>query len=142
MALGFHLCKLFTIFFEDGLEVARVFEEVDELVDDFGFESRGGDGVEIAGAFVFGAGAVVAIVIGAVALFGGETIQGGITASAVGDAGEKIVGSGRHAAGMVFVACGQVLVMSVARLNILDCIPGLAIDGWFTVLFDDDVTIF
>lgn len=119
-----------------------MFEEVDELVDGFLFQCSCGDRAEITGAFVFGAGAVVAEVVGAVALFGGEPVEGGVAASAVGDAGEEVVGSGRHAAGMIFVACGEVLVVGVARLNVLDCIPGLAIDGGFAVVCDDDAAIF
>lgn len=140
--MGFELFKLFAVFVEDGLQVAGVFKEVDEFVDDFLFQCSCGDGVEITGAFVFGAGAVVAQVIGAVALFGGEPVEWGVTASAMGNAGKEVVGSGRHAAGMIFVACGQVLVVGVARLNVLDCIPCLAIDGGFAVVCDDDATIF
>ena len=135
--MGFELFKLFAIFVEDGLQVAGVFEEVDELVDDFGFEGEGGDGVEITGAFVFGAGAVVAQVIGAVALFGGESIERGVTASTVGDAGEEVVGSGRHPAGVMLVASEQVLVVGVKRLDVLDGVPCFAVyDGLAVVVYD------
>lgn len=59
------LFDLLTIGFDEGLQVGGILEEEVKVFDDGVFEGAGGDGFEGAIAVAFGAGAGVAIVVGA-----------------------------------------------------------------------------